>query len=386
MSDFDAVASRSGAENAPQSLLLSLPDAVPATGLDAGVALHYGAPIPEQRALQSGRAFTDLSHLDVVTVSGPDRLSWLHSLTSQALVDRKPGESTELLLLDPDGHIETAAAFFDDGATSWLIADTGHGEQLAAFLDSMRFMLRVELERRDDVAVLGGCGAASSELAAHAITTSLPLVWRDPWPRTAVGGATYGPVDAEHPANGRDCALVLVPRAELLSIAQELDKADIRPAGIAAWEAARVTAWRPRPATEIVPRALPHELDWLRTAVHLDKGCYRGQETIAKVVNLGRPPRRLVMLYLEGVPGELPQHGDDVVVGGRVVGTVTSAVSDGEEGPVALALVRRNLPVDAVVELGDFRAAQEAIVTPSGKSSVSPERRPGAELRRQARI
>ncbi|AWE43034.1 MULTISPECIES: glycine cleavage T C-terminal barrel domain-containing protein [unclassified Actinobaculum] len=386
MSDIDAMASRSRVENALQSPLLSLPDAVSATGVDAGVALHYGAPIPEQRALQSGRAFTDLSHLDVVTVSGPDRLSWLHSLTSQALVDRKPGESTELLLLDPDGHIETAAAFFDDGATSWLIADGGHGAQLVCFLDSMRFMLRVEVERRDDVAVLGGFGEAIGALAARAIVTSLPLVWRDPWPRTAVGGATYGPFDAEHRAAGRECVMALVPGDELPGIARELGEVGFRPAGIAAWEAARVTAWRPRPATEIVPRVLPHELDWLRTAVHLDKGCYRGQETIAKVVNLGRPPRRLVMLYLEGPPGELPRHCDDVVAGGRVVGTVTSAVSDGEEGPVALALVRRNLPTEAVVEIGDFRAAQEVIVTPSGKSSVSPERRPGAELRRRDQL
>ena len=79
-------------------------------------------------------------------------------------------------------------------------------------------------------------------------------------------------------------------------------------AGIWAAEALRVAAWRPRLGFETDHRTIVHEVDWLRTAVHLHKGCYRGQETVARVHNLGRPPRRLVFLHLDGSGHVLPDR------------------------------------------------------------------------------
>ena len=90
------------------SPVLSRHGAVAGAGVDAGVAWHYGDPTAEQRALERGGAFVDLSHHGVVTVSGPDRLGWLNSITSQLLLDLGPRDSTETLVLSPHGHVEHA--------------------------------------------------------------------------------------------------------------------------------------------------------------------------------------------------------------------------------------------------------------------------------------
>src|SRR5665648_958493 len=259
-----------------RSPVLERRGAVAAAGPDAGVAWHYGDPTAEQRALVGGGAVVDLSHLGVVTVTGPDRLTWLHSITSQDLAGLAPRTSTETLVLSPYGHIEHAAGVVDDGERTWLLTEAASAPALAAWLDSMRFMMRVEV----------------------------------------------ADVTAEWAAPGW------------------------RLAGTWATEALRVAAWRPRFATDVDHRTIPHELDWLRTAVHLHKGCYRGQETVARVHNLGRPPRRLVMLHLDGSGHLLPAPGASVTFVDREVGVVTSVARHHELGPIALAVLRRSTPAD----------------------------------------
>lgn len=367
-----------------RSPLLARPGAVAAAGPDTGVALHLGDPGHEQRALERGEALVDLSHLGVVTVSGPDRLSWLSTLSTQQLADLPAGTSTELLLLAVEGHVEHAAAVQDDGERTWLITERAAAEPLRAFLDSMRFMLRVEVAVRPDVAVLGTAAGAWTHLPADRTI----LTWQDPWPRTGPGGTTYGPADADHPGTDIHRALTLVPRAELGGAVDAFLAAAgprARLAGTWAWEALRVEAWRPRLARDVDERTVPHELDWLRTAVHLAKGCYKGQETVARVVNLGRPPRRVVMLHLDGSQDTLPEPGAEVRHGERTVGRLTSVVRHADLGPVGLALVKRSLPADAPLEVvaGEVRvaAAQEVIVPVEGRSAASPTERPGAELR-----
>jgi len=133
-------------------------------------------------------------------------------------------------------------------------------------------------------------------------------------------------------------------------------------AGMWAAEALRVAAWRPRLGFETDQRTIPHEVDWLRTAVHLHKGCYRGQETVARVHNLGRPPRRLVFLHLDGSGHTLPGRGVEVEAGGRVVGRLTSVARHHELGPIALAVIKRNTPLDAVCTAAGLSASQEEIV------------------------
>jgi folate-binding protein YgfZ len=332
--------------------LLSRPGAVEGEGPDAGVAAHYGDPLREQRLLSEGLAVVDLSHRGVVTVSGPDRLSWLHSITSQQLTGLAPHTSRESLVLSPKGHIEHDLHVVDDGETTWVTTEPGTAVSLAAWLDSMRFMLRVEVaDRSADWAVLGEPTAAESSPGEH-------LAWRDPWPDLVGDTAAYGPVEG-HPAQGRRWREVLVPREALHDAVGDRDLA-----GTWASEALRVAAWRPRLGFETDHRTIAHEVDWLRTAVHLHKGCYRGQETIARVHNLGRPPRRLVFLHLDGSGHTLPERGAPVSLDGRAVGHLTSVARHHEDGPIGLALVKRNTPVDTTLDVAGVSAAQQVIVAP----------------------
>ena len=362
---------------------LALPGAVPG---DAGAALHYGEPIPEQRALEAGAAIVDLSHRGVVIVSGPDRLSWLHSMTSQGLAKLPVGESAESMLLDANGRIETVFRIVDDGERAWLLVDEGAAEHLAGYLTRMRFALRVEVRDASDefAAVLAFDGGP----AAEALRALEPVAeWRDPWSRVAPGGTQYAHEDADSPHPGADWRAVqfVLPRERLGEAAALAGggAAGVRAAGTLALDALEVRAWRPSQHADADERAIPHEFDWLRTAVHLNKGCYRGQETIAKVHNLGHPPRRLAMLHLDGSGGELPGPGALVFTAGegasesaRPVGRVTRAVLHHEWGGIALALLKRSVPEDAALEvrIGEhaddpkqpaaetIAAAQEAIV------------------------
>ncbi|MFL6100219.1 MAG: YgfZ/GcvT domain-containing protein [Actinomycetales bacterium] len=334
------------------SPLLARPGAVAAEGADAGVAWHYGDPMAEQRRLVEGVGAVDLSHRGVVTVTGPDRLSWLHSLTTQQLTGLAPYSSTESLVLSPHGHVEHDLHLVDDGSTTWVTVEPGTSPALTAWLDSMRFLLRVEVaDVTPDFAVVG-------EPVRREAGPSEPVAWSDPWPLLAQGGAAYSVVsDLDHP--GWTMREVIVPRSELASYTDDRELS-----GTWALEALRVAAWRPRLGHESDHRTIPHEVDWLRTAVHLQKGCYRGQETVARVHNLGRPPRRLVMLHLDGSGHGLPEQGDEVQLDGRRVGFVTTAARHYELGPVALALVKRNTAVDATLQVGDIAAAQEVVVAP----------------------
>lgn len=356
-----------------RSPLLDRPGAVAGSGPDAGVAWHYGDPTAEQRALAAGGAVVDLSHLGVVSVSGPDRLSWLHNITSQDLAGLAPRTSTETLVLSPHGHVEHAAAIVDDGETTWLITEGSAAAGLAGWLTSMRFMMRVE------VTDASGHWAVIGEPVDAEGGEGEPVTWRDPWPRVLPGGTRYGPPAEEHPGTDRAWRLVLVPRGDLSDAVVVREASGWRLAGTWASEAERVAAWRPRVATEVDHRTIPHELDWLRTAVHLHKGCYRGQETVARVHNMGRPPRRLVMLHLDGSGHLLPEPGAEVSLDGRPLGVVTSTARHHELGPVALAVVKRSVPADVELlvacEGGAVAAAQETVVPPEGESVDRPPAR-----------
>ncbi|MGJ9372998.1 CAF17-like 4Fe-4S cluster assembly/insertion protein YgfZ [Nesterenkonia sp. CF4.4] len=382
-----------------KSPLLNRAGAVPDGGDDAAVAAHYGDPTREQRALARGAAVVDLSHRSVVTVTGPDRLTWLTTLSSQQVAGLKPGESTELLLLDISGRIEHDAAVVDDGETVWLITENTHGGVLAQWLDSMKFMLRVEItDRTADYAVLGSTAALPASAVAE-----LVIGWDDPWPQLGPGAASYAQVaEEEHPGADWSWHLNVVPRTTLETTVTGLEQAGWSVAGTMAAEALRVAAWRPRLAREVDEKTIPHELDLIRTAVHLSKGCYKGQETVARVHNLGHPPRRLVFLHLDGSEHTLPAIGADILAASpeataaelaqeRPVGKVTSVARHHEMGPIALALVKRKVDptLQLVVRDGDadsatfYAAAQEVIVRPDAGQAVG--RPQGDFLRGQRR-
>ena len=343
-----------------------------------GVPLHFGDPSGEQWALEAGSGIVDRGDLSVVTVTGADRQSWLTSLSSQIVTGMGAGDSKELLILDPQGHIEHSAAVLDDGYTTWLLTAASRAHALEQWLNSMKFMLRVEVARSDAHRVFATVGGASlrgvSQLPGYCAT------WADPWPGVSDGGAEY--FRGTHPAENIRIFLHLVDAEAAPDFARAWLAVDAkrRPVGWLAWNAVRIAAWRPDIAFDVDERTIPAELDWLRTAVHTNKGCYRGQESVARVINLGRPPRRLVMLHLDGSRGDLPAVGSAIMQGPRRVGTVTSVARHADWGPIALALVMRNVPADVVFDLGGIAAAQEIIVPIDGKSSISPAQRPGSGM------
>jgi folate-binding protein YgfZ len=320
-----------------RSPLLDRPGAVPADPPDAGVAAHYGDPIREQRHLAAVAGMVDLSHRDVVRVSGPDRLSWLHNLTTQRLDKLAPGVGAEALVLSPQGHVEHHLLLVDDGEATWVQVEPGAAAPLVEFLNSMRFMLRVEVAD---------------------VTADWAIVWqptREPHPEFLTRVDPQG--DA---AAGRQ---VFVPRAQLTEFADRAG--DL--IGVSALEAVRVEAGRPRFGLETDHRTIPHELGWIGGAVVLDKGCYRGQETVAHVANLGRPPRRLVRLHLDGSVREtLPAPGAEIFVDGSAVGRVTTSAYHHELGPIALAVVKYMTPDDDAAVVGadgaGVAASIEAVV------------------------
>jgi folate-binding protein YgfZ len=315
-----------------------------ADGIDAGVPWHFGDPMREQRRLEAGEGAVDLSHRGVLAVSGPDRLGWLHSLTTQHLTGLQPGAGTTAFVLSPQGHIEHALYGVDDGQTFWAHTEPGAAAAAAAWLDSMRFMMRVEVaDRTDDVAVVWQPGT--------------------PPPMSPTAGVTRAGLDS---LGGFE---TFVPRTELTAFL-----ADRPRAGSWAYEALRIAAGVPRIGLDSDQRTIPNEIGVLGVAVHLDKGCYRGQETVARVNTLGRPPRRLVLLHLDGSAEALPAVGAGLELDGRSVGFVGGSARHHELGPIALGLVKRNTPVEATLVSQGIAAAQEVIVDPEIGLHVRPLR------------
>ena len=377
-----------------------------------GATPHFGDPSGEQWALEGGRALVRRPDLAVISVSGADRLTWLTSLASQIVTGLVPGVSRELLILSPEGRVEHWAGASDDGEALHLIVERSDLSGFVEFLNSMRFALRVSVAECD-VAVFSSVRAGANTPEAVAALPGHLWTWEDPWPGVVEGGAAYFQGE-RHPGARTPMMFHAVSR----QAADEFEAAWLaggaasgaaeahaapssappgapsstpspaggkrRRAGYLAWEAMRIAAWKPRLGRETDARAIPPEVDWLRTAVHTTKGCYRGQETIARVINLGRPPRRLTYLQLDGSRGDLPAPGTPITVGGRQVGVITSSARHADEGPIALSLIARAVPVSTVFDIDGVAAAQEEIVPVHGKSSVSPQTRPGADLSREA--
>ena len=291
-------------------------------GPDKGAVWHFGEPVKEQRALEAGTAWADLSHHNIVAVSGEDRLKWLHDLTTQFVSDLQPGVWMPNMILDAKGHVEFQFNLVDDGTTTFLVLDPGYSEQLIEYLTKMKFMLRVDVKD------------ASSDFA----------VLRAPGAPTEIGGP-----------------FALVPRSEVEEMKKTFGGVATQ-VGTWALDAERVAAHRPRIGFETDHKSIPNEIGVLNGAVHMKKGCYRGKETVAKIYNLGNPPLRLVMLHLDGSDVGFPAVGTKIENDGIVVGFIGTVARHHELGTIALAVVKRNTPIEATLMVGGVPAAQQVIV------------------------
>lgn len=327
----------------------------PETGPDAGAVWHYGDPLGEQRAAATDAVIIDRSHRAVITLTGAERKTWLHSLSTQHVSELPDGAVTDNLSLDGQGRVEDHWIQTELDGVTYLDTEAARGEPLLTYLRKMVFWADVTVDTADlavlsllgprlaDPAVLTALGVGS--LPAEATATALPD-----------GGflrRLRGP--------GLELDLV-VPREQAAGWRQRLLDAGVRQAGVWAFEAHRVAARRPRLGVDTDERTIPHEVGWIGPAVHLDKGCYRGQETVARVHNLGKPPRMLVLLHLDG-SSDRPATGDPVLAGGRPVGRIGTVVDHVDEGPIALALVKRGLPADTELVTGG-ESAVAAVIDP----------------------
>jgi hypothetical protein len=349
-----------------QSPLLELPGAVAAMddgSPDSGTAWHYGDPFAEQRSAVRSVAVVDRSDRGVIAVPGDDRLTWLHAMTSQHFTHLPELAGTEALVLDAHGHVEDHAIVGHNDGTVWLDGSPVRTAPLLDYLTKMVFWSKVEpRDATGELAVLTVVGPDADTLL-HGIGIEVPTV---DYGLTALDGGFA----RRMPWPNRHSVDLLVPRDQLTDYWRRITDAGARPAGSWAFEALRVESLRPRLGLDTDERTIPQEVNWVGPAVHLDKGCYRGQETVAKVANIGRAPRRMVLLHLDGSPEVLPETGEPVRLGERVVGRVGSVARHHELGPIALALLKRNTPIDAELLTGADDHVVQAAIDPD---SVPPD-------------
>jgi hypothetical protein len=343
---------------------------------DAGTAWHYGDPYAEQRSAVRSVAVVDRSTRGVIAVPGEDRLAWLHALTSQHFTQLGDLAGTEALVLDPQGHVEDHVVVGHAGDTVWLDGEPHRTAPLLNYLTKMVFWSKVEpRDATGELAVLTVVGPDADTLLAG-LGIDPPADGR----LTVLPGGGFA---RWMPWPGRHSVDLLVPRDQLTEHWQRITGAGARPVGSWAFESLRVESLRPRLGVDTDERTIPHEVNWLAPAVHLDKGCYRGQETVAKVANIGRPPRRMVLLHLDGSPEVLPLTGEPVLHGERVVGRVGSVARHHELGPIALALLKRSTPVDAELLAGTEDHVVQAAIDPDSvpAEGAAPGRDAIARLR-----
>jgi folate-binding protein YgfZ len=286
-------------------------------GPDKGAIWHFGQPYKEQKELLSGDGWADLSHRAVISITGKDRLTWLHALTTQHLEQLPPGVWKEALILDAHGHIVEQLFLFDDGINTWIHTEAQRVAPLIEYLEMMKFMLEVEVKDQSSNYALLRVAGISDDI-----------------------GGPYK----------------IVPKSKFAETIAELNKSH-KQVGMWAVEALRVEQARARLLFEVDHKSIPNELGFLNKAVHMQKGCYRGQETVAKVFNLGQPPRKLVLLHLDGSMVDLPEHGAKITQDGKEIGFLGTVIRHFELGPIALGVIKRNTPQDANLLIGNISAS-----------------------------
>src|SRR5690606_18583836 len=265
----------------------------------------------------------------------------------------------------------------DPGAQATTALPKGGEKQpLLDYFEAMKFWSKVDIrDATDEWALLTLLGPEVSTMLSrfdieldtrpYAVTRfSGGIARRMPWP---------GPSSVD----------LLIPRSELVDWWTKLTDAGARPAGTWAFDALRVESLRPKLGVDTDERTIPHEVNWIGSAAHVAKGCYRGQETVAKVHNVGKPPRNMVLLHLDGSQEIYPETGDPVLRGDRTVGRVGSVAQHHELGPIALALLKRSTPADAELLAGTEDRVVQASIDPD--SLPREHTAPGREAARRLR-
>jgi folate-binding protein YgfZ len=292
---------------------------------------HFGNPLLEQRLLIEKQSFVTRSDQAVIILNLED------------------SDSTEALLLDPQGHIEHQLKIVISENQVLVITNSEKSTDLLEWLRKMKFRSQIEIEQTD-LETFGTFADIEG------------IVWNDPFSKSNPFSVSYAPQRSDFPYR------------EVVGVKPK----DLQEVGLMAYHALRIAAGRPE-ISDIDSKSLPHEFDWLQSAVHLSKGCYRGQESVAKVHNLGHPPRRLAILHLEN-GDDLATKGDPVFYTDKEVGKVLASALHYELGSIALVLVNRNTPyLELSVRLGERDAyASQQVLVPADAGKAADLPRPSA--------
>lgn len=264
------------------------------------------------RAARRPRAF--------VAVSGPDAADYLQRMVSNDVEALGPGEACEALLLTAKARVIAPLTVLRRSHDDFLLlTEPELGEVVAAQLTRFRFAARCAIEAEQHVSTL----VLGTDLPPGAI------------PNAGYGVPAYELLDGEPPT------------------AAPIEDDEL--------ERMRIVAAVPRWGHELDDRVLPAEAGLEERAISFTKGCYPGQEPVARLHYRGHPNRELRVLRLDG--HELPTYDAELIHDGKAVGRVTSSVRDGD-GVLALAYVRREVPDDAALTCGSASATQLHSLSP----------------------
>ena len=310
---------------------------------------HYD----EYHAARTGAALRDAQASFRLYMRGADHLDFLHRMTSNDFHNLQLGHGLEAVFIEQRARILDLATCYRSPDSTALILSPDSRATIPAWLDRFIFAEALELaDRTDETAMFELIGPHAVRLVSHLLDADLakfqdhqlldPQVVDGLWlARTAGPGLrAFGPPAAVEP------------------LWQRLTTAGAHPIGAATWEILRVEQGLPLLERELTQDYNPWEAG-LDRAIHLDKGCYIGQEVIARLDTYDKVKQHLVGLRLSDA--ELPATGQPLRDGAREVGRITSAVHSPSLGPIALAYVRRSACAEGTVL--DAAGAQATVVS-----------------------
>ena len=282
----------------------------------------YGDVTGEYQAIRNAAGVIDAQH-QVVRVAGPDAESFLDSLLSKHLIELEDEKVVRSLLLGPRGKLRALLWVVRFGEEFLLVADAEAAASVVA--DLARFKLRVDLEIFQPEPVLDLVGPAATDILAT---------------------AELGAASRALPAPLGDLSRFFVVGSGI----DELVNAGARPAGRLAYTAVRVEMGEPTMGEDVDESTIPQEAGVVAESVSFTKGCYLGQELVARIDSRGHVNRHLRGVVL--AENALPPTGAEVVAGDMVVGAITSVSESLLVGaPIGLGLIRREVDPGTEVEI-----------------------------------
>jgi folate-binding protein YgfZ len=304
----------------------------------------------QYRALREGAGVLDRSERGKIVVGGPDAADFVQAQLTNDIEGLAPGEGCYAALLDRKGHMQADMRVLRLGAEEiWLDTEREARDAVLRHLSMYRIGRELELVDNPTQAILSTIGPRAAEL-----TGAGPLSPEHAHREIELGGVACRAV-------ATDLGVDLICAAgDAGTLAGALHAAGAVRVGEAAAEILRVESGRPRFGREMTTATIPQEAGIDDRAVSFSKGCYIGQETVARLHYKGKPNRHLRGLRLAAPVDD----GDPIVLDGREVGRIGTAVLSPAFGPLALAVIRREAELGDRVEIGESAIAAEVTEVP----------------------